>query len=1028
MGKCSFKTLFVLTCFALLQSCTNAIPKLSGLNVDISSTAEPVQVLKVEANPVSGAYNLNQIVEIKVVFSDTVSAQYATNNISTFPPKLKLETGSVDHEATYYSGNGTNTLIFRYTVVAGDSSSDLNYVSTDSLDLNTSSLVGSKGQSVIKDLPALNSTSSLAGTSAISITGTAGHFLITAGATFSDTVLNFSSIQTVTIKNISANNINISALSLSSTTNFNFVGAAYPGGSFAQACPTLPSAFVAGATCKLQIEFNPKSVSASLLAQLNIAFTDGSNAITNSLTISGAGLASFPLTVADNYDVSSTWNKYIKSDGTQVYNATATACNGSESGDYFTGCIHAAEIKRVEVPVISSMSCSTLTITDNLNLFNWICNDADSGTSGVITFYSKSLKTDKGLKNLIQASGASGAWIPNFTQIHVTSGGVNVGALYGASTAAAWWSNSILQLPVNASPASLLLSDTNHPIYVINADQDTEGGYQIGASGISFVTLGISKINQTGSSFTANCRNDGGSTTSGLDMRGIFCGYQKKFLWFEVNLDGKYGTVANYAGAGIVLNGTKLTRIQSSTFKNFNSSGSYSAIRLLNSNKNLNSHIDIFNVNSAISLDNSSFNFIKFLRMAKIQFAGGTASAVFLNSANSNKLTDIQLSGMVTTSAAFGIYSNFSDGNIFQRVSISNIDAQASLGYATGIALSDVTNSVLSQITIFGVEGNGITLDGVSSTSSNYLSHLTLINNTDFGLQLWGDNVSDNFFNSTVVGNNDDNILIFGDVVTPTASLNNIFYNTVSTNSVNSTGSVYIDRNYEAAFNGYMVSTYGEANACLIGTTGVTTNLNAACRGTPETASGSALGSFVTKVTSDDATNTVDSNGTSAFTALTSIAEWLDFNFGFRGWSRSTGTFPSVSNQGPCDGSFACRIWDWRLKPSTSLYNSSFSYFSQNPAISFSGGNCTSSLSGNDVVTVNGKTFLKYAIEIDGDDVGNDNGLCQSGDHCVYALNVGSYQGEGEINKTNYCTTPSSGVTVTNAKIFKYTDTSAPSW
>ena len=48
----------------------------------------------------------------------------------TGTPKLTLGTGN---DATYFSGSGSDTLTFKYTVVDGDTTSDLDYNATGSL-------------------------------------------------------------------------------------------------------------------------------------------------------------------------------------------------------------------------------------------------------------------------------------------------------------------------------------------------------------------------------------------------------------------------------------------------------------------------------------------------------------------------------------------------------------------------------------------------------------------------------------------------------------------------------------------------------------------------------------------------------------------------------------------------------------------------------------------------------------------------------------------------------------------------------
>ena len=42
-------------------------------------------------------------------------------------------------------------------------------------------------------------------------------------------------------------------------------------------------------------------------------------------------------------------------------------------------------------------------------------------------------------------------------------------------------------------------------------------------------------------------------------------------------------------------------------------------------------------------------------------------------------------------------------------------------------------------------------------------------------------------------------------------------------------------------------------------------------------------------------------------------------------------------------------------------------------------------------------TFLRNAIEIIDDSIGNENGLCESNETCLYSPNLGGYQGHGNL-------------------------------
>ena len=103
---------------------------------------------------------VDPLIPITVTFSSNVNV--------TGLPILLLETGITDRSATYVGGSGSNTLTFNYTVVAGDVSSDLDYVGTNSLSLNGGSVTGAIGNANLT-LPSPGATGSLGNNKAIVI-------------------------------------------------------------------------------------------------------------------------------------------------------------------------------------------------------------------------------------------------------------------------------------------------------------------------------------------------------------------------------------------------------------------------------------------------------------------------------------------------------------------------------------------------------------------------------------------------------------------------------------------------------------------------------------------------------------------------------------------------------------------------------------------------------------------------------------------------------------------------------------------
>jgi ELWxxDGT repeat protein len=108
-----------------------------------------------------GTYGVGEVIDVTVQFSDAV--------IVTGTPTLMLETGMIDRAASYVSGSGSQTLTFRYTVQAGDHSSDLDYTGTAALSLAGSTIKNSVGNDATLALPAPGAVGSLGANKGLNI-------------------------------------------------------------------------------------------------------------------------------------------------------------------------------------------------------------------------------------------------------------------------------------------------------------------------------------------------------------------------------------------------------------------------------------------------------------------------------------------------------------------------------------------------------------------------------------------------------------------------------------------------------------------------------------------------------------------------------------------------------------------------------------------------------------------------------------------------------------------------------------------
>jgi large repetitive protein len=99
-----------------------------GFNKNIAIDTTAPTVTNVTSTSADGVYGTGTVIPITITFSEVVNV--------TGTPQLTLETGTTDRVVNYTSGSGTNILAFTYTVQAGDTSADLDYVGTSSLAVN----------------------------------------------------------------------------------------------------------------------------------------------------------------------------------------------------------------------------------------------------------------------------------------------------------------------------------------------------------------------------------------------------------------------------------------------------------------------------------------------------------------------------------------------------------------------------------------------------------------------------------------------------------------------------------------------------------------------------------------------------------------------------------------------------------------------------------------------------------------------------------------------------------------------------
>ena len=132
----------------------------NGKVIVIDTTAPTIT--SVTSSTSNGVYGEGGVISIQVTFSETV-------NVLAANPQLTLETGATDRDADCSTGTGTTTLTCTYTVVAGDANTDLDYLSTNSLGLNGSTVRDAAGNDANLTLAAPSAANSLGANKAIVI-------------------------------------------------------------------------------------------------------------------------------------------------------------------------------------------------------------------------------------------------------------------------------------------------------------------------------------------------------------------------------------------------------------------------------------------------------------------------------------------------------------------------------------------------------------------------------------------------------------------------------------------------------------------------------------------------------------------------------------------------------------------------------------------------------------------------------------------------------------------------------------------
>jgi hypothetical protein len=141
----------------LKDAAGNAIESIGDpVTVTVTNDSTAPTVSSITTQKADGSYTIGETVDILIAYSEAV-----TVNTTSGSPTLKMETGTPDRDAVYVSGSGTDTLTFRYTVEAGDNTTDLDFHASAPFSLNGATIKDPAGKNADNTLVSAGASGSI---------------------------------------------------------------------------------------------------------------------------------------------------------------------------------------------------------------------------------------------------------------------------------------------------------------------------------------------------------------------------------------------------------------------------------------------------------------------------------------------------------------------------------------------------------------------------------------------------------------------------------------------------------------------------------------------------------------------------------------------------------------------------------------------------------------------------------------------------------------------------------------------------
>ncbi len=409
------------------------------------------------------------------------------------------------------------------------------------------------------------------------------------------------------------------------------------------------------------------------------------------------------------------------------------------------------------------------------------------------------------------------------------------------------------------------------------------------------------------------------------------------------------------------------------------------------------------------------FSSVSFSQMRNVLAVNGYFGVSLWYSSNN------RLVGITTVNNNDGLTTSFASNNLIRNVASFNNDE-----YNVNI-FNGTSNNTFLGVTSFGAEADGISF---SSSTNNRLMDLTTSNNgngiVDEGIYIGFSSHNNLFINAVAANNYASGFYIHN-------SNRNSFLNVASANN-GITGANVAAYMFKESSHNYFTGVLKAGKrpstklchevdctepGLAIGALGC---VNDGTSNATITNDITLATSFVGKVDGD----AINLHGAVGTELHDSIFDWANFSSHYRGWGSNGGIFPNQDHMGQCGNGETCRIWDWALNKDDTV------------VLDVNGGlptgddtmrqvwdvptqeACNTILGASwapNICSLQGQTsqvmcefwggdwisdkcsslFLKGAVEVLDDFVGNENGLCESDETCLVTPNIGCYQGHGDL-------------------------------